>query len=104
MPDPTTASSKISSSHANRHAWALEKYGHLLVEALRKDTSAEAREVEKLPEQQIQAHIVSLILEKADPTQNKGMTAWLAGLVEGQLTRMTDNLEADMASLGSPRS
>jgi len=53
----------------------LEKYGHLLAEALRKDTSAEAREVEKLPEQQIQAHIVNLILEKADPSQNKGMTA-----------------------------
>jgi hypothetical protein len=104
MPDPTTASSKISSSHANRHAWALEKYGHLLASALRKDTSAEAREVEKLPEQQIQAHIVSLILEKADPTQNKGMTAWLVGLVEGQLTRMADSIGVDMASLGSPRS
>ena len=63
--------------HAARHAWALEMYGHLLPEALRKDTSAEARTVEKLPEGQIPAHVVRLILEKADPTQNKGMTSWL---------------------------
>jgi hypothetical protein len=68
-----------ASLHPHRHAWALEKFGHLLTEALHKDTSAEAREVEKLPEAQIAAHIVSLILEKADPTQNKGMTAWLVG-------------------------
>ena len=77
MPDALASSTTLASSHANRHAWALEKYGHLLTEALRKDTSAEARAVEKLPEEQIPAHIVSLILEKADPTQNKGMTSWL---------------------------
>jgi hypothetical protein len=69
----------LPSTHANRHAWAVEKHGHLLAEALRKDSSAESRTVEKLPEQQIPAHIVSLILERADPTQNKGMTAWLVG-------------------------
>jgi hypothetical protein len=64
----------------------LEKYGHLLAAALRKDTSAEARAVAKLPEAQIPAHIVSLILGKADPTQNKGMTAWLVGqYAEGNL-------------------
>jgi hypothetical protein len=79
MPDDLTFSNKLPSSHASRHAWALEKYGHLLAEALRNDTSAEARAVEKLTEGQISAHIVSLILDKADPTQNKGMTAWLVG-------------------------
>jgi exosome complex RNA-binding protein Rrp4 len=86
MPDHSPFSPKLPSPHANRHAWALEKYGHLMSEALRKDTSAEAREVEKLSEAQISAHIVSLILEKADPTQNKGMTAWLVGqYAEGKL-------------------
>jgi exosome complex RNA-binding protein Rrp4 len=79
MPDDLPFSNKLPSSHANRHAWALEKHGHLLAEALRNDTSAEARAVEKLTEGQISAHIVSLIMEKADPSQNKGMTAWLVG-------------------------
>jgi hypothetical protein len=78
MPDDPTFSAKLPSSHASRHAWALEQYGHLLAEALRKDTSADARKVEKLPKEQIPAHLVSLIMAKADPTQNKGMTAWLA--------------------------
>jgi len=80
----------LPSSHASRHAWALEKYGHLLAEALRKDTSAEAREVEELPERQIPARIVSLILEKADPTQNKGMTAWLVGQYAQGKLRLED--------------
>jgi hypothetical protein len=62
---------------ANRHAWALRESGELLAAALHKDTSAEAREVEKLPDEQIPAQVVRLILEKADPTRNKGMTAWL---------------------------
>jgi hypothetical protein len=62
---------------ARRLSWALEKSGHLLAEALRKDTSAEAREVEKLPQEKIPGELVSLIMEKADPTQNKGMTTWL---------------------------
>jgi hypothetical protein len=77
MPNAPASSDTPPSAHANRHAWSLEMYGYLLAEALRKDTSAEAREVEKLPEAQIAAHIVTLVLEKADPTQNKGMTAWL---------------------------
>ena len=76
--------------HAARHAWALEMFGHLLSEALRKDTSAEARTVEKLSEEQIPAHIVSLILEKADPTQNKGMTAWLVGQYAQGSLRLED--------------
>jgi hypothetical protein len=77
MPDDLTFSAKLTSSHANRHAWALEKYGHLLAEALCKDTSVEAREVERLQGEQIPTHLVQFILEKGDPTQNKGMTAWL---------------------------
>jgi hypothetical protein len=63
--------------HANRHAWALEKYRHLLVGAVERDTSAEAREAKKLPKEQIPGRLVSLIMERADPTPNKGMTAWL---------------------------
>ena len=83
-------SEKLSASHANRHAWALEKYGHLLTEALRKDTSAEAREVEQFSDGQIPARLVSLILEKADPTQNKGMTAWLVGQYAQGKLRLED--------------
>jgi hypothetical protein len=78
MPDAPADLPKLPSAHAKRLAWALKESDHLLAEALRKDTSAEAREVEKLPEEQIPAQVVSLILEKADPTQNKGMTSWLA--------------------------
>jgi hypothetical protein len=77
MPDAIASSTTFTSAHANRHAWGLKKYGHLLAEALRKDTSAEARAVEKLPEEQIPGRIVTLILDKADPSQNKSMTAWL---------------------------
>ena len=90
MPDALASSATLPSAHANRHAWALEKYGHLLAEALCKDTSAEAREVEKLPLQQIPAHLVSLILGKADPTQNKGMTAWLVGQYAQEKLRLED--------------
>jgi hypothetical protein len=90
MPDDLTFSAKLPSSHASRHAWALEKYGHLLAEALCKDTSAEARKVEKLPQEHIPAHLVSLIMQKADPTQNKGMTAWLAGQYAQGKLRLED--------------
>jgi len=67
----------LPTAHAKRLTWALKESGHLLVEALRKDTSRAAREVEKFPEDQIPARLVSLVLRKADPTLNKGMTAWL---------------------------
>jgi hypothetical protein len=40
----------------------VEKFGPLLGEALQKDTSAEAREVETLPEAQIPDHLVRLVL------------------------------------------
>jgi len=90
MPDAEKFATSRPATHASRHAWALEKYGHLLAEALRKDTSAEAREVGKLPEAQIPAHLVTLILEKADPTQNKGMTAWLVGQYAQGKLRLED--------------
>jgi len=77
MSDASLSPAKLPSAHAKRLAWALRDSGDLLVEALCKDTSVLAREVEKLPEEQIPAQVVSLILEKADPTRNKGMTAWL---------------------------
>jgi hypothetical protein len=90
MPDDLTFADKLPTSHTNRHAWALEKYGHLLADALRKDTSAEARTVEELPAEQIPAHIVRLILENADPTKNKGMTAWLVGQYAQGKLRLED--------------
>jgi hypothetical protein len=90
MSDDLTFSAKLPSSHASRHSWAQEKYGHLLVAALRKDNSAEAREVEKLHESQIPGRIVTLILEKADPSKNKGMTAWLVGQYAQGRLRLED--------------
>jgi len=90
MPDAHASSDTLTAAHANRHAWALERHGHLLADALRKDTSAEAREVEKLHEAQIPGHLVTLILENADPTQNKGMTAWLVGQYAQGKLRLED--------------
>jgi hypothetical protein len=90
MPDDLTFPIKQPSSHANRHTWALEKHGHLLAEALCKDTSPDAREVEKLPEERIPDRLVSLILAKADPTRNKGMTAWLVGQYAHGKLRLED--------------
>jgi exosome complex RNA-binding protein Rrp4 len=90
MAEQQGASVERTAPQPGRHAWALEKHGHLLAEALRKDNSTDARAVEKLPESQIPAHIVSLILEKADPTKNKGMTAWLVGQYAQGKLRLED--------------
>ena len=60
MPDNSRTSPKVPSANANRHAWALEKYGHLLTEALRKDTSAEARAVEKSAKGQRRHEVASI--------------------------------------------
>jgi len=90
MPNTSASSATLTSAHVNRHAWALGKHGHLLVEALREDISVEAREVENLPGEQIPGHLVTLILEKADPTQNKGMTAWLVGQYAQGKLRLED--------------
>jgi Domain of unknown function (DUF4116) len=90
MAEQQGASVERTAPQPSRHAWALERHGHLLAKALRKDNSAEARAVEQLPESQIPARIVSLILEKADPTQNKGMTAWLVGQYAQGRLRLED--------------
>jgi len=52
----------MASGHASRLAWALRDAERLMVGALRKDTSAEAREVERYPEEQIPARLASLIM------------------------------------------
>jgi hypothetical protein len=90
MPDALASSATLPSAHANRHAWALEKYGHLLAESLRKDTSADAREVEKLPEEQIPEHVARIILERADPTLAKTMTGWLVKQYAQKALRLED--------------
>jgi len=77
MPDSPILPSKRPAAHAKRLAWALKAHGHLLTAALRKDTSPEARQVEKLPEEQIPEHVGRIILERADPTMAKTMTGWL---------------------------
>jgi exosome complex RNA-binding protein Rrp4 len=86
MSDSQTQLIQMASGHASRLAWALRDAECLMVGALRKDTSAEAREVERYPEEQIPARLASLIMQKADPSHNKGMTAWLVRqYVQGKL-------------------
>jgi hypothetical protein len=77
MADAQAAPPKLPAAHAKRLAWALKESGYLLAEALHNDTSAEAREVEKLAEWMIPEHVARIILERSDPTSAKTMTAWL---------------------------
>jgi hypothetical protein len=78
MPDtPAALLSKLPAAHAKRIAWALKDCGHLLVEAVRQDSSAEARHVERPSEDQVPERVAQLILERADPTSAKSMTGWL---------------------------
>jgi hypothetical protein len=68
---------KLPSAHAKRLAWALKNHGQALGAAVRRDTSAEARQMENLPEEQIPERVGRIILERADPTLAKTMTGWL---------------------------
>ncbi len=68
---------RLNRAKSSRLSWALKAYGHLLAAAIKADTSPEAREVETLPEEQISEHVAQLILNHADPTAAKTMTAWL---------------------------
>jgi hypothetical protein len=77
MPEPRLSPFKLPAAHAKRLAWALKAHGYLLTAAVRKDTSPEARQVEKLPDEQIPEHVGRIILERADPTLAKTMTGWL---------------------------
>ena len=72
-----TSTTKLSAAHAKRLSWALKDDGGMLAAAVGKDTSPEARKVERLPVAQIPEHLARLILERADPTTAKSMTAWL---------------------------
>jgi len=67
----------FSEAYSKRLTWVLKDRGHLLPVAVRKDTSPEAREIERLPEKQIPEHVGQLILERGDPTAAKAMTSWL---------------------------
>jgi len=90
MPNAPASSSKVPSAHTKRHRWALERYGHLLLETVRKDVSAEAREIETLPEVDIPSRVIQIIMEKADPSRNKGMTAWLVQQYAAGKLRLED--------------
>jgi hypothetical protein len=68
---------RLTKAKSDRLAWALKDHGHLLASAVGKDTSPEAREVEKLPPEQIPEYVARQILERADPTSAKTMTGWL---------------------------
>jgi hypothetical protein len=68
---------RLTKAKLNRISWGLNAYGHLLAAAVRQDTSAEAREVEKRPDDQVPEHVARLIQDKADPTVAKTMTGWL---------------------------
>jgi len=77
MPKPVSAHPKLPAAHAKRLAWALRGNDHLLSACVREDTSPEAREVEKLPVEQVPEHLARLIQDRADPTVAKTMTGWL---------------------------
>ena len=82
MPDITNNRSlkeaiRLTKAKSDRLAWALKDYGYLLASAIAKDTSPEAREVEKLPPEQIPEYVARLIQDRADPTSAKTMTGWL---------------------------
>jgi len=68
MPEVPPAPPKLPLSQEKRLAWALKEYGHLLVMAVRRDTSPLARDVETGPEAQMPERVARLILDKADPT------------------------------------
>ena len=97
----------MSAAHAKRLAWALKAYGHLLVTAVRRDTSALARNVEAGPEAQIPERVARLILEQADPTMAKTMTGWLVRQYTQGGLRLEDlgtaNETLDMFQRHAPR-
>jgi Domain of unknown function (DUF4116) len=68
---------RLTNAKLNRLSWSLNAYGKMLAAAVRQDTSPEAREVEKLPDEQVPEHVARLIQDKADPTVAKTMTGWL---------------------------
>jgi len=70
--------------------WSLEKYGHLLVAAVKRDTSSEARELEKFPEEVISQKVATLISEKGDPSLHKTYSTWLIGLYAYHGLRLRD--------------
>jgi hypothetical protein len=68
---------RLTKARLSRVTWALETYGHLIADAVRADTSPEAREVEKSPVASFPEHVARMIQERADPTVAKTMTGWL---------------------------
>jgi hypothetical protein len=81
---------KLPAAHAKRLTWALKTHAHLLAEHVRRDTSLEAREVEKLPPEQIPERVARMIMERADPTLAKTMTAWLVKQYAQGVLRLED--------------
>ena len=90
MPNDEPPSPKLPTAHGKRLAWALNAYGHLLADAVRQDTSPEAREVEKLSPEQLPGHVARLIQDKADPTVAKTMTGWLVKQYDQGALRLED--------------
>jgi hypothetical protein len=70
--------------------WSLKQYGHLLVAAVKGDTSSEARELEKFPEEVIPQKVAALISEKGDPSRHKTYSTWLIGLYAYNGLRLRD--------------
>ena len=68
---------RLTKARLSRLTWALETYGHLIVDAVRGDSSLAAREAERLPVDQIPEHVARSISDVADPTKPKTMTGWL---------------------------
>jgi len=76
--------------HVKPNLPQVKDYRHLLVAAVRNDTSPDAREMEKLPPAQIPDHVTKMIRERADPTVAKSMTTWLVRQYAQSKLRLED--------------
>ena len=72
-----TASGAILTPQGMRHGWAGQAHGEQLLEALGRDPSPAARDLEKMSMDDQVDGLVSLLMTQADPTTSKSMTPWL---------------------------
>jgi len=60
-----------------RYSWALLAHGEQLLEAIARDPSQAARDLENLPMGEQVDALVNLLMTQADPTTSKSMAPWL---------------------------
>ena len=60
-----------------RRAWCLQQFGEHLALATQGDGSADAKALRELPSSHPVETIIDLLMDQADPTQQKKFTPWL---------------------------